>query len=167
MLGTVHAAWSLYWAVGGTFLLDTVGQWAVRATREDPALAFWGLLGVTAAKLAAAWIPLLAETGCLLGRRIWRVLSWVGGAGLVLYGGANAVAAGASLLGWVDAGVVDRTALLGHAFLWDPLFAAWGLALLLGLALSRGADDPLGHPGPRRSSRTTRFRDVDLPVPRR
>lgn len=70
MLGTVHAAWSLYWAVGGKILLDTVGQWAVKASREDPALAFWGLLAITMVKLAAAWTPLLAEIGRVPARRV-------------------------------------------------------------------------------------------------
>ena len=29
--------------------------------------------------------------------------------------------------------------MVGHAFLWDPLFLAWGLALAVGLAQSRGS----------------------------
>lgn len=77
------------------------------------------------------------------------MLSWIGGPGLVVYGGVNAVAAGASLLGWVDAGATDRRALFGHAILWDPLFAIWGLALLIGLALSR----PIENPQPTSTSR--------------
>lgn len=32
----------------------------------------------------------------------------------------------------------DRAGMIGHAYLWDPLFLAWGAALALGLIASRG-----------------------------
>lgn len=34
--GTVHAGFSLYWALGGQWLLATVGQWAVQLSAEAP-----------------------------------------------------------------------------------------------------------------------------------
>ncbi len=30
--------------------------------------------------------------------------------------------------------------MIGHAYLWDPLFLAWGVALAIGLFASRGRD---------------------------
>lgn len=136
-LGTVHAAWSAYWAFGGELLLETVGQWAVEAAREGSMAVAAGLLAVALAKLAGAWVPLLAETGRIPGRRLWRLLAWVGGLGLIVYGGANAIAGMASLAGWVDVEITDRQAVVGHAFLWGPHFALWGVALTAGLLLSR------------------------------
>ena len=36
VLGLVHAFWSFYWAFGGTWMLDTVGQWAVVSQLHQP-----------------------------------------------------------------------------------------------------------------------------------
>lgn len=143
LLGSVHAAWSLYWAFGGQALLDTVGRWAAQAADDPTPLAIVGLLTVGVFKLMAAWTPLWAETGRLPGRRLWRAVSWVAGPVLVLYGGANTVLGSLSLLGRSGATISDRQALLGHAFLWGPLFALWGIALTAALVLSRAAADQL------------------------
>lgn len=136
-LGTLHAAWSIYWAFGGQFLLATVGQWAVEATTEPPGLALVGLLLISALKLAGAWLPLLAETRRVPGRRGWRVLAWIGGPFLILYGGADFVAGAAVLMGLIQVEETDSSALVGHAFIWGPHFALWGAALTTALFLSR------------------------------
>lgn len=145
LAGTVHAAWSAYWGLGGRLLLDTVGQWAVNAVETTPSVALAVLLTVAAVKLVAAWIPLLAQTGRIPGRRYWRAATWIGAPLLTLYGTVNAVAAAAILAGWVD-GSGDRAGLLGHAFLWDPLFALWGAALTVALIASRSGRKPNQHP---------------------
>lgn len=119
-------------------LLETVGQWAVEAADTRPGFVLGALMAVAVVKLAGAWIPLLAETGRLPGRRVWRFLAWIGGPALILYGGADVVVGSAVLLGWVDAEVTDRQALVGHALIWGPHFALWGVALTAGLVLSRG-----------------------------
>lgn len=137
VLGTVHAAWSLYWALGGTVLLETVGQWAVQASEETPVRAAVVLMLVTVAKLAGAWIPLLAEGERIPWRKLWRILAWIAGPALILYGGADLVAGTAVLLGLLDSHVSDSAALIGHAFIWGPLFALWGVALTTGLILTR------------------------------
>lgn len=47
---------------------------------------------------------------------------------------------GAVLAGRITTtGGYERTAELGHAALWDPLFFAWGLCLAAGLVLTRRA----------------------------
>lgn len=137
ILGTFHAASSIYWAFGGEWLLETVGQWAVEATQNGSFLVFAGLFLIGVLKLAAAWIPLLAQTGRIPGRSFWRFLSWLGGPALILYGGANAVAGVSVLVGWIDSDVTDRDALFGHALIWGPHFALWGLALTVALVFSR------------------------------
>ena len=58
---------------------------------------------------------------------------------LVAWGGLNTVVGNLVLAGAiVPDGGFDRPGMVGHAFLWDPLFLAWGLALAVGLWGSRG-----------------------------
>lgn len=103
-LGSVHAGWSAYWAFGGRLLLDTVGRWAVDLVERQPITAAVGLVVIAIAKLLAAWIPPLSETGRVPGRRFWRVIAWIGGPLLVAYGAVNSVTAIAMLSGWWGAG---------------------------------------------------------------
>lgn len=135
--GTVHAAFSLYWAFGGEWLLATVGAWAVERTRQAP-LETGLLLGtIGAAKLLAAAIPPAVVYGLLPWQRFWRAASWIGGIFLVIYGGINTATAAAVLAGIVrPAEGYDSAAIMGHAWLWDPLFLIWGTALCLALGFS-------------------------------
>ncbi|PZU46667.1 MAG: DUF3995 domain-containing protein [Microbacterium sp.] len=143
-VGTVHAAASLYWALGGRWLLPTVGEWAVRAAQTAPTQAALLLGAIGLVKLAAAGIPVGVEWGVVSWAPFWRVICWIGGVGLVIYGGINIVVSGAVLLGIVrPEGGYDADAMIGHAFLWDPLFLIWGIALVIWLRAS-------GTPRPRR-----------------
>ena len=138
ILGLVHAFWSFYWAFGGSWMLDTVGQWAVVSQLTQPVQPFFVLLGIGLVKTAAAVIPVAVEYGKLGGRRFWRLISWKGGVGLVIYGGLYAATAMAVLTGLVAAGGdYNKPVMLGHALLWDPLFLFWGLSLVLSLILTR------------------------------
>lgn len=139
VLGTLHAASSICWAIGGQWLLATVGQWAMDAATGGSRWVFVGLFLIRLIKLAAAWIPLLAQSGLIPWLRFWRVVSWVGGPALILYGGANAVLGTAVLVGWIDSEVTDHEAMVGHAFIWSPHFALWGAALTVALMGSRGS----------------------------
>ncbi|MDQ2745130.1 MAG: DUF3995 domain-containing protein [Chloroflexota bacterium] len=138
MAGTVHAGFSLYWAVGGQWLLATVGQWAVQLS-ADARLEAGLLLGVVAVgKLLAATIPVGVAYGLFPWRRLWRAASWAGGMVLVAYGGVNTIAGAAVLAGVIrPADGYDVSAMTGHAWLWDPLFFVWGTALVLSLWYSR------------------------------
>ena len=136
--GSLHAAASLYWALGGQWLLPTVGQWAVDAAAGSPVAAGAGLGLVALVKLLAATVPVAAAYGRAPRPRLWRAVSWAGGLLLVVYGGVNAVVSNAVLLGVIrPEGGYDAEAMRGHAHLWDPLFLLWGGALVLSLALSR------------------------------
>lgn len=54
------------------------------------------------------------------------------------YGGINTIVALSVLAGVIrPEGGYDADAMMGHAFLWDPLFFFWGGALVLSLWLSR------------------------------
>ena len=136
LVGLVHAAFSLYWAVGGRWLLETVGQWALALATQQPRAVFWLLLAAAAFK-AAAIVPLLNARRKLPRPQLWQTISWLGGPLLILYGGLNTVVAWGVLLGAVPANNVDRAGLIGHAALWDPLFLIWGFALTGYLVLTR------------------------------
>ncbi len=139
LAGLLHAAASAYWALGGRWLLDTIGAWAVDLAASAPVAAGLALGGIALVKALGAVVPLLVESGRWPGpRRFWRALEWTGGVGLLLYGGVNAGVAALVLSGVIRPdGGYDPAAMWGHAALWDPLFALWGLALIVGLWRSR------------------------------
>ncbi|WP_188667052.1 DUF3995 domain-containing protein [Tersicoccus solisilvae] len=136
--GLLHAGASLYWALGGRMLLETVGQWAVGLAEDAPLAAGLGLGVVAALKAIAAVVPVAVARGRVGPARFWRAVSWVGAVVLIVYGAFNTVIAQAVLAGLVRAdGGYDEAAMIGHAWLWDPLFLVWGLALAAHLWLSR------------------------------
>lgn len=138
VFGGVHALFSAYWALGGDWLLRTVGAWAVDLRNSSPTAAVLGLGAIAVVKAVAAVVPVLVAYGRLPWRRLWRTVSWIGGCFLIAYGGLNVVVSGAVLVGLITPdGGFDRPAMLGHALLWDPLFALWGAVLVASLALSR------------------------------
>jgi hypothetical protein len=131
-LAFASAAVTLYWTVGGTLLLDTVGGAFERLARERSAGAFALATVVIALKLLAGLLALaLAREP---GPRLLRLLLAAGAAGgalLALYGGVLVVVGALVLAGAIrSSGPVDEHALRWHVFLWDLWFLVWGLALL-------------------------------------
>lgn len=138
VIGLVHAAWSVYWALGGRWLLPTVGDWAVDLVERAPVEAGVLLGAIGLVKLAAALIPIVVAQGHSAHPRFWRTLCWIGGPLLVVYGGVNVVVSVGVLSGVIDPdGGYDADAMMGHAYLWDPLFVLWGGFLVAWLRLSR------------------------------
>jgi hypothetical protein len=141
--GLAYAAISVYWAVGGTWLLNTVGGTLGqqgRAGNLGIILAVWAaavlkIIGAIVPLAAAGVTPRQATTGR---RRQMRVLAWLEAAILTIYG---LVLTGAGLL--VQSGVItpaasaDRRALAWHAYLWDPWFLLWGVLVTAALVRSR------------------------------
>lgn len=134
VLGTVHAAFSVYWGLGGTWLVDTLGR---RLVETFSGLG-WVLLPVGLVKLVAAVAPVLLAALDWPARRLSRTVCWSGAGVLVAWGGLNTVVGNLVLAGAIvpDDGF-DRPGMVGHAYLWDPLFLLWGLALAVGLLSSR------------------------------
>ncbi|WP_238009478.1 DUF3995 domain-containing protein [Dactylosporangium sp. AC04546] len=138
--GLVHAGFSFYWALGGRWLLPTVGQWAVAYAREAPVTAGLLLIVVAAVKCAVAILPVLASRRKLARPAVWRGLAWLAAIVLTGYGALNSVVAWLVLGGALrPEGGFERQAMIGHAYLWDPLFLVWGL--LLGAGLLVGSTD--------------------------
>lgn len=127
--GVIHGGFSVYWGLGGTWLLGTVGS---VADAFEGALVLIVVVGL--AKLAFAVLPLVADT--LMRRWMYRA----GGTVLAGWGVASMLGAAAGLVGTPT----DRTALLGHLLLWDPLFLVWGAALFAG---TMDRDRPSRLPG--------------------
>jgi hypothetical protein len=132
--GLTHAGFSLYWALGGRWLLPTVGQWAVTAAREAPAAAALLLIIVAAVKCAVVIVPLMASRRQLPRPGLFRALTWLAAIVLTGYGAFNSIVAWLVLGGALQSkGGFDRQAMIGHAYLWDPLFLVWGTLLGAGL----------------------------------
>lgn len=126
ILGVVHSAATVYWACGGTWLLSTLGARIVEAFADRLWLLWPGAL----VKLVVALAPAVLVRRWWPGPRPLRVPMWVAAVVLIVWGGTNTVVGNLVLAGVVHPdGGYDRDAMIGHAWLWDPLFLAWGLAL--------------------------------------
>ena len=94
VVGLAYAAISVYWAVGGRWLLNTVGISLSQPGQAGHLVALLAVWGAAAVKAVAAVLPLLAigvwprtANGAL--RRLARVLTWIEAAILVGYGGPD------------------------------------------------------------------------------
>ncbi|MGI8808439.1 MAG: DUF3995 domain-containing protein [Acidimicrobiales bacterium] len=141
MVGLLFAAFSVYWALGGMWLLSTVGRSFEEHGRAGD--VGWVLLGWVAAalKVAAAVLPVLALrrlTRAGWDRVVW-VLAWLAAAALSSYGLVTTTVSLLVQFGaiQVSAGANHR-AQAWHAFLWDPWFLVWGILVVA--ALVRGRD---------------------------
>ena len=81
-VGLLYAAISVYWVMGGTWLLDTVGGSLAKLGRAHSAGVIAAVWGAAALKLIAAVLPLLAVHHRGSSRRdhgLW-VLAWIAAA---------------------------------------------------------------------------------------
>lgn len=135
VVGLVYAAVSLYWALGGTWLLDTVGApFDEQGHARNAGVIFALVWAAVALKLIAAVLPLLAlrRLPCPAWNRIVWLLAWGAAAVLTIYGllwTAGGLAA-------VIHGSASR-AMAWHAYLWDPWFLLWGLLAAAALLRDR------------------------------
>ena len=140
-VGLLYAAVSVYWGLGGSWLLDTVGAGLTQPGRSASALvvlAVWCAVGL---KVIAAVLPLPAVGAAAARSRLphlIRALTWVEAVILTGYG---LILTAAGLL--VQAGLIgtpanaDHRALAWHAYLWDPWFLVWGVLVTAALLRSR------------------------------
>jgi hypothetical protein len=150
VVGLAYAGISVYWGLGGTWLLDTVGGSLAAAGRAGSAgvmAAVWGAAGL---KVIAAVLPVLAAgraaaSGPVPWQRPLRVLAWAEAVILTLYGLVLTTVGLLVQSGLIRAGAdADHRALAWHAYLWDPWFLLWGL--LVTAALLRGRRPHGGFP---------------------
>lgn len=139
VVGGIYALVSAYWALGGTWLLGTVGGEFERLAASHSTPVTLGVWGVVALKLTACALPLAVTSGRSRGRsaQALRALVAVEATILTLYGLVL------SSVGWlVQARLLnpgrhaDQKTLAWHAFLWDPWFLLWGSLVCVALRLS-------------------------------
>lgn len=135
-LAFASAAISLFWALGGTWLLDTVGGEMERYARERSAGALVLITVVVILKVVAGLLALALRPGARsrIPRRLLLLSNGAASVILILWGGANVAAGGLVLADVVKpSATTDLHALHWHVFLWDLWFLVWGLALALAL----------------------------------
>lgn len=138
VIGVVHSAATVYWASGGTWLLWTLGSRVVETFSDRLWLLWPGVL----VKLALAIVPAVLVRLCWPAPRAPQMLMWAASVVLIVWGGLNTVVGNLVLAGVIrPGGGYDRNAMIGHAWLWDPLFLVWGVALACALRSAR----PRGH----------------------
>jgi hypothetical protein len=140
-LGLLHAAFSIYWGLGGTWLLDTIGGALEAGARAGDPLVGALVWAAVAMKLIAVIAGLLAVAPKSRGRPRWlaRFVAWAAAIILTLYGGVLTITGLLVQTGIIPAAAdADHWALAWHTFLWDPWFLLWGL--VLGAALWRSRD---------------------------
>jgi len=131
-----YALVSLYWAIGGTGLLSTVGGYAETAARHGGAGAVVLGLATVVVKVVGGLLALALARGWA---RTWSraiapswllIVSAAASLVLIVYGAVN-VLAGALVLGGAihPSGDVDRAALRWHTGVWDLWFLVWGVLL--------------------------------------
>src|SRR5262245_12090853 len=138
------AAVSLYWTLGGTAMLDTLGGTFERLARDRSAAALALGMAVIAVKVAAGLLALalVRPWGAHLGRGLLLLPSVVGSVILVVYGGAQVLVGGLVLADVITPSEpADEHALRWHVFVWDLWFLLWGVAL--GIAAWRFAHEDL------------------------
>lgn len=131
VLAIASAAVSLYWTLGGTALLSTVGPEFLQVARNpSPAVVAAGMLLVIV-KSVAGILPLaLVHSWGRLRLRLVSRVALLGGLGLTVYGGALVVLGALVLSGiYTPTGAVDTTALRWHVYVWDLWFLVWGVLL--------------------------------------
>jgi hypothetical protein len=172
-VGLAYAAIVVYWAVGGRWLLNTVGISLSQPGQAGHLATLLAVWGAAAVKAVAAVLPLLAigvwpRTANGGPRRLARVLTWIEAAILTGYG-LVLTASGLLVQGGVIEAVAhaDRLALKWHAYLWDPWFLIWGLFVFLALWRSRPASQdhlPGRAPGAVQGATAPRRRATSAPV---
>jgi len=144
VVGGAFALVSVYWGLGGTALLDTIGG-GLEAQGRAGSVAIIALVWFSVVlKLIAAVLPLatVQRWGPARLHRLVRVLAWTAAVILTGYG---LLLTSVGLLVQVGAIATDASAnhraLAWHAYLWDPWFLVWGLLSLTALLASRSVPD--------------------------
>ena len=139
VVGVTYVAVSVYWALGGTWLLGTVGSALVHRGGSASAVLLIGVWAAVLLKLIGTVLPLASRQPT---RRSWhrvlRLLTVAEGAILTLYGLVLTAVGMGTQIGIVHtSSSADHRALAWHAYLWDPWFLVWGLLVVLTLWQSR------------------------------
>lgn len=144
LAGGIHTAITLYWAVGGRGLLWTMGDDFIARFASH----MWILYPLAAVKAVGAFGPLWLQNHSWWPlRRVTRLMCWAAAAVLIVWGGLNTVAGNLVLFHAINPGDgYNRPVMIGHAWIWDPIFVVWGIGLLMGLLRTRRGRAPRPNP---------------------
>ncbi|TYL37841.1 DUF3995 domain-containing protein [Natronococcus pandeyae] len=128
---TIFAAFSFYWAAGGTFALGTLGEGieSHAVAREGWFVTLVAVTGVVKLLPALLVLSLIQTWG---DRLPWRIrLLAVGGLGVLsaLYGAVSILQKTLVLIGVFSPEDVDPAGFWGHFLIWDPVWVIGGLLL--------------------------------------
>ncbi|WP_308465559.1 DUF3995 domain-containing protein [Rathayibacter soli] len=140
VIGITYAAISVYWAVGGTWLLSTVGVGLARADASGQVALVVAVWFAVVVKGVAAVLPVVAVQASResLVRKGARVLTWAEAAILSAYGLVLTVVGVLVQLNVIGVPPsADHLALRWHAYLWDPRFLVWGIVIGAAMIVSR------------------------------
>ena len=131
VVGLLYAAVSIYWGLGGTWLLNTIGGALEKQGRAGHAGIVFAVWAAVALKVIAAALPMVAlrrQISPARDRTIW-LLAWIEAGTLTIYGLALTAAGLLVQAGAIRApATADHRALAWHAYLWDPWFLIWGFS---------------------------------------
>jgi hypothetical protein len=149
VVGLLFAAVSVYWGLGGTWLLDTTNESIERSARAGETGVYIAVWAAAVLKLMAAvlpWLALRPLQNPTWSRRVW-VLAWAAAAITTIYGLLATTLAQLTLHDVINASAVDDRRHVWLAFVWEPWFLVWGL--MIGAALLRGRHRAPGSRGRR------------------
>lgn len=132
-LAAISGLISLYWALGGTMGIRTVGGPVAEFAQKGGALPMVLAICTALVKFAGALFALafVRVWGRRISDRLLRFLGWLAGACLAGYGLLNVAVGALVLCGVLHSPHADRYALKWHVFGWDAYFVVWGVALLI------------------------------------
>lgn len=140
VVGLLFAAVSVYWGLGGTWLLDTINESFERKARAGETGVLLAAWAAAVLKVMAAVLPLLALRPLknpTWSRCVW-VLAWTAAAIATLYGLLQTTLAQLTLAGVINASAaVDDRRHVWLAFVWEPWFLIWGLLISAALLAGR------------------------------
>ncbi len=98
----------------------------------------WILWPVALVKAVGAFGPVWLSTHGWPWARLTRLTVWLASFVLIGWGGLNTIVGNMVLFGLIrPTDGFDRPVMIGHAWIWDPLFLLWGISLLTGLIRTR------------------------------
>lgn len=131
--GLLFALISFYWSLGGTWLLETIGD-AVTQPAQDGDLmmvmAVWLSALVKFAAVVAA-LGLIQRWGQFFPRWFLVGGGWFAAVLLMLYGGASLIQQALMALGAVEVSEAFAPVLYWHLFLWSPYWLVGGVLFAL------------------------------------
>ena len=140
-LAFASAAVTLFWTLGGTLLLDTVGGAPEDLARQRTLGSFAFGTMVVLVKVSAGLLALglLGHGAGWLRHRWLQIANATAAAILLLWGGANVLLSGLVLAGAITPdGAVDERNLRWHVYLWDLWFVVWGALIVAAILRYRG-----------------------------